>query len=132
MIIGQVLTSNSADPGITYYSPWFPKQGNSATFAVDIIAVGDLDEMTIQAQTKKAEDDDNEGGGTPSVTSVGGAVTVVGTTGNNPATWQAGNNIDGSGFKDLVRFQYVVKQAASPTHLCFVHLRVLNPSWLTD
>jgi len=109
MIIGQTVF------GGTYFSPWFPRRGDAALFAGEVIAAGGAT-LTLGLQTKNSEDADQNNittastGTIASVTGIGAG--VVGT-------------VTGSSLKELVRFAYVA--AGSSTQ--WVHFRVLPPAW---
>lgn len=103
MIIGQTVFSGS------YLSPWFPRQGDSAVFATELLAAGGGTIVTT-VLTKNREDPDTGTlnlGSTNSMTTAG-----VGT-------------VLGTGLRELVRFSYAV--AGSSTN--WVHFRVLPPAW---
>lgn len=125
MIIGHSLVSNSNNPGVTYYSPWFSKLGNSATFVCDIIQFADIAALEITVETKKLEESDD------GASAVGSAASIT-LTANVRTSFERGGGLAAAGFEELVRFKYVVKQAASPSYLGFIHFRMLNPSWLVD
>lgn len=80
-IIGQLL------PKGTFYSPWFPSQGNGAEMTLDIIAInGTNTSLTVTVQTKTSEQSDKATGTNP--TWANSAQTTTGQT-----TWLAGANI---------------------------------------
>ena len=124
MILGATLCSNSST-GCTYYSPWFPRQGNGATFVCEVLQTGDLASLEITVETKNTDQDDS------AAVAVGAAASISLTAGDR-TSFERGNGLAGTGFKELVRLKYVVKQSASPTNLGYVHCRMQNPSWLTD
>jgi len=130
MIIGQSLFSQSTT-GTVYFSPWFPRGGNAATFACEVIAsadtTADIDMFTIQVQTKNAEDSDM------SAVDVGTGASITLGTDEKVTNFEAGGKLSSAtdqGFKELVRFQYTVK--AKTNGRAWVHFRMLNPAWLSN
>ncbi len=53
MIIGTTLLK-----GVTVYTPWFPREGNAATFALDMIGISGAT-VTVSIMHKDYEDDDS-------------------------------------------------------------------------
>ena len=105
MIIGQTVFGFSG----TYYSPWFPRQGDGAVFAAEVIANGSSGSLAFAIETKNKEQADSAG----SIVGVSSYLTSgVGT-------------FSGSGLLELVRFAYRVGAAPSS----WVHFRVLPPAW---
>lgn len=124
MFFGATLFSSS-DTGLVYYSPWVPKQGNSATFVCDMIASAavETDGFTISVQTKANEEDDSA-----AVTL--GSAQAIDITPDTRTPFERGLGIDDAGFKDLVRLKYSLTFNGSG--LSFVHFQILEPSWLSD
>lgn len=111
MIIGQTIFSNGAN---AYFSPWFPRQGDSGVFAGEVIAATGT--LTVGVQTKNRSDTDptaitGAGSGTLGSFSLTSAAPLTGT-------------VPVSAMKELVRFYYVVTGADK-----WVHFRVLPPAW---
>lgn len=130
MILGQLLDGVSATT-TTYYSPWFPRGGNLAKFTCQVFAFDGLsgggEKLQIGVETKNSEESDKDAvlmSGTP----VNITLTILAST-----TWEAGANLSSAnpGFKELVRFKYQIvstSEGAEP----WVHIRVLNPVWLSN
>ena len=126
MPIGQVLLSSDGNTDV-YFSPWFSRGGNKATFVCDLIATAGLDDLSIQVQTKKAEDDDANS------TDVGGTESISLGTINTQIAFQRGETLSGvsQGFEQLVRFKYSLTASSGET-AGWAHFRMLNASWLRD
>lgn len=103
MIIGQTVFSGS------YMSPWFPRQGDSAVFAAELLAAGGAAIVTTVLTKNKADPDTGTLNlGSTNSLSAAGVGTVLGT-----------------GLRELVRFSYAV----AGTSTQWVHFRVLPPAW---
>lgn len=131
MIIGVTLHSQSTT-GKVYFSPWFPRGGNSATFACEVIAcadtTNDIDTFSIQVQTKNAEDSDLD-----AVDLLGSPQSITLGTDENITNFQAGAKLSDTvnqGMKALVRFKYIVKSKVNGR--AWVHFRMLNPAWRSN
>ena len=109
MIIGVTIHN-----GLTAYSPWFPRQGNAATFAMEVIGISGAT-LTVTVHTKNTEDADNSG----TQAATGGSFSAVTTAPQQPVK----RNYD---LKELVRFQYVVTGSNAYD---WVHFRMLPPAW---
>ena len=109
MIIGQTIFMGSY-----FVSPWFPRKGDAAMFAAEVLAAGGAT-LTFGVQTKNSEDVDTA----PSAASTG---TIVSSSAIGAG---AIGTIAASGLKELVRFAYVV----GGTTAQWVHFRVLPPAW---
>ena len=70
MIIGETLFAK--DSGSTYYSPWFPRQGNRARFTCNYLTGNSVSSLSISVETKSSEemdaDADTAEGGTQTIT----------------------------------------------------------------
>lgn len=99
MIIGQTVFAG------TYYSPWFPRRGDAAVFAGEVIAA--TGSMMLNVEHKNSEDADSAAAvlGSAIISSGVGTVSVT-------------------GMKELVRFKYFVGTSGN-----WVHFRVLPPAW---
>ena len=106
MIIGQTIFKSAT----SYYSPWFPRQGDAATFAAQSVAISATGTLKVVIETKNLEDVD-----TAAVAL--GTITLSTTT---PGTVRV------SGLKELVRFRYDMTGSASTD---WSHFRVLPPAW---
>jgi len=125
MIIGQTLVAQNESPANVYFSPWFPRGGNMATFTCDVIAVSasaDITSFAVEVETKNAEDGDNDADSL-----IGGGGHTITLTAGTPTTFSAGQPLDSAsqGFKQLVRFRYELTAKASTT--AYIHFRMLNP-----
>lgn len=113
MIIGQTIFAG------TFFSPWFPRQGDAAVFSGEVIAFNGASTLSIFVQTKNLEETDTQAGTLTSGSMVWDATSIaVKTTGG-------GTPVAASGAKELVRFKYVLSAASG----YWAHLRVLPPAW---
>lgn len=114
MLIGQSVLAPTG--GATYYSPWFPRQGNECTAVIEVMrASGTLSSFTCQVQTKTNEDPDS------SAVNVGAAFNVAWLTTASKTT-----NEPRSGFKELVRYKFVVAGSGATR---WIHFRSNTPLW---
>lgn len=114
VVIGTTLHFQSAG---TYYSPWFPRQGNAATFALELIAQSAANiGITVTVWTKNQEDKDS------SATQITTSTLEKASVGVASAYFK--------GFKELVRFKYVVKNGTASGD--WATYQMLNPSWETN
>jgi hypothetical protein len=109
VIIGQTVFVGSY-----FVSPWFPRKGDTALFAAEVIAAGG-GTLVFGVQTKNSEDVDV----VPSTASTG---TVAS---SNAMTAGTIGTVTASGLKELVRFAYVVSGTSGE----WTHFRVLPPAW---
>ena len=124
MMLGEALFATNAT--ITY-SPWFESCGDGAVFACEIMAIqreGDpptgnvTAHLEIEVETKSTADDD--------------ASTITLTRQDSGEAW--GDLFVGvitarySGFKDLVRFKYLMILDVQAISLS-AHFRMLPPMW---
>ena len=108
MIIGQTVF------GGTFYSPWFPRQGDSAVFTAE--SINSFGTLTFKMQTKNREQADSA------------ASYVSGASSSIYGTINTGSFIGtamGTALLELVRFEYTIASATSN----WVHFRVLPPAW---
>jgi hypothetical protein len=117
MIIGETLFAEGESA--TYYTPWFPRGGDNAVFAFDIIARSNVSTLTVTAQTKNSEDTDS-GGSVVSATAA--TLSDMGVNKWTAAGW--------TGCLELVRFKITL--TASENQVGLVHLRPLAPTWVTN
>lgn len=114
MIIGQTILASDAG-ATTVYSPWFPRDGNSATFVLDVLVSWDS-AVDVTVQTKNSQEAD------PGTPASGGTISITG-------TGRAENrNYD---FKEWVRFKYEVNVVPGKTE-GFAHCRMREPAWETN
>ena len=102
------------DTGDTVFSPWFPRQGDSAIFTLDVVDIDGgaaANQITVQVFTKNSED-----AGSGSQT--GSDITRDGTEGAGQAGAEYGS------LKELVRYKFSV--TGTGTRVLF---RMLPPSW---
>lgn len=129
MIIGQLL--DGALGTSTYYSPWFPRAGNLAVFACEVVQTDGSPSFKITVETKDSESSDKDSG---TVVPQGGANNVITATANVITTFSVGAPLDSTannGFLQLVRFKYTLSTAVEGSRP-WVHFRMLNPIWLTN
>jgi hypothetical protein len=131
MLIGVTIQSDSTG-GDIYFSPWFPRGGNSAVFACEMIAcadtTNDIDTFTVQVQTKNAEDSDMD-----AVDLLVSPQSIGLGTDEGVTSFSAGAKLSDTGnqgMKALVRFKYMVKAKADGR--AWVHFRMLNPAWRSN
>jgi hypothetical protein len=134
MFIGQTLATENYDDGggvtartATVYTDWFPRLGNAATFAFEVIFISDPDgsgdstptiKMTIQ--TKNLIDYDG-GSGQSDVGNVTATDVGVGT--------KYGENL-----LELVRlkFEFYDDGGAPSERVMVTTFRALEPAWVTN
>ncbi len=112
MLIGQTVTGPASPAKATYYTPWFPRQGNSLSAVIQVLKSSGAFAMTVQLQTKNQEQSD------ASAALLGSSfnVTTVGTsTSSAPVT----------GALELVRYRLEL----NGTPACWVHFRSNPPIW---
>lgn len=115
MLIGQsVLAAGNEDPGLVYYTPWMPRQGNNFTAVVEVIAVGGSYTLTCALQTKNSEDSD----ASPSAIGSGD------TSASAPTTLTVSNT---GGALELVRYKFTA--ASGTTSATWIHFRSNAPIW---
>ena len=113
VVIGTTLSHQSSG---TYYSPWFPRQGNAATFSLELIAQSSASiGITVTVETKNQDEKDSS------------ADPVTGTLQTDDIGVVS---LRFEGFLELVRFKYVVKGGATLED--WGHFQMLNPSWETN
>ena len=110
MLIGQTIMVNGTAI-TTVFSPWFLRQGNAATFGIEILAASN-GKVTVTVQTKNSEDPD------PGSPATGGTFLQSGVGRNT------GRNHD---LDELVRYKLEVQGLASGDG--FAHFRMLEPIW---
>lgn len=107
---------------MTYYTPWFPRGGDSAVFAFDVTAMTGNATVDVYAQTKNSETPD--GASSPDIVTANTKSCSAGVNEWKPA------GTDWDGCLELIRFKIVVgSNDESPS---MAHLRALNPSWVTN
>ncbi len=108
--------------GTTVYSPWFPRQGDSVTCTLDIVAISGSTNLTVELYTKNSED---EGPGE-------NADDTISITGNSagqatPKTWVGVSGTGAKGPKELVRYKF-----SSASGSGWYLFRMLDPVWFDD
>lgn len=114
MLIGQTVFAPG--PGATYYSPWFPRQGDAFTGVFEVIEAMSPYSLVCEAETKNAEDADS------SATGLTGSVTINGTA------WPELGTINPSAAKELVRFKFTASGDGEST-AAWIHFRSNAPIW---
>ena len=130
MIIGQTMFSDQEGAALTFYSPWFPSNGNYASFVLDLLTISNAGKVVVEVQSKNSEDDDRlveDAGYNFAWTS-----SAFSTAGLHPFT--AGKSLAVTsqtdyGLLELVRFKFTVTSDNSAQGL--VNARVLSPSFQT-
>lgn len=113
MIIGQTVVMGSNN----YYSPWFPRQGDSAVFSVQLFATGPsfAGSLNVFMETKNNDQADSAAG-----TATNGTFSMSGTTPGVFGTALV------SSLSELVRFKFVPNGTTAGTYM---HFRILPPAW---
>ena len=130
MILGQLLNGTPSTTTV-FFSPWFPRGGNLAKFTCEVFASeglgGGSEFFRISVQTKNTEDSDKA-----SITPQGGGAQNMTLTALALTTWEvgAGPSSANTGFLELVRFKYELVNTTGGEP--WVHLRILNPVWLSN
>jgi hypothetical protein len=109
----QYIITKSKQPGITIYSPWFPRRGDRIRYTIDIVdAIGA--QITVKLFHKDTED---AGDGTDTTSAIGPTSTI----GRSGVEFTRG-------LLELVRYQFVVTSDETnvPGYICF---RMLPPVW---
>lgn len=125
MIIGQTLHALNGSPATTtYYTPWFSRGGNLLGVAADIIQFEDIDTFIVVVETKNSEQDDK-------------AASALKTENITPSIgihkFKAGVVLSSGdpGVLELVRYRFDLSVTSSETD-GWIHVRMLNPTWLTN
>lgn len=132
MILGQLLDGGKSRTA-TYFSPWFPRGGNLATFTCQVFDSAGLsgtDKFQITVQTKNREDSDNSA----SVPAGGGTNVIAMTPVLSETTFQVGGDFSSAvnaGFLELVRFKYELANSTGAVDP-WVHFRMLPPNWSSN
>lgn len=113
MLIGQTIATSSTG-GETYFTPWFPRQGNDCVSVVEVIALGLNAQLVVTMQSKNSEDTD-------ATIANNGDITVTSAKADSFACTNA---------KELCRYR-VQLQLTTGSTTSFCHFRMLSPSWET-
>jgi hypothetical protein len=72
MLIGQTLfVPGAGTPGVRYYGPWMPRQGDACTAAIQVLGQsGGGWSLLLEVQTKNQEDPDSVAGALPNTVTV--------------------------------------------------------------
>jgi hypothetical protein len=111
MIIGQTVF------GGTFYSPWFPRQGDSGVFTAE--SINSLGTLTFKIQTKNKDQAD-----TAAAYASAASSNIFGTV----STGSFLGTVMGTMLLELVRFEYTISSSTNN----WVHFRVLPPAWRTN
>ncbi len=105
--------------GCTVYSPWFPRQADSARFSLEVVARSGAT-VTVSVFTKLAE----EGGDGVNSDSDGSPTSIVGSAvGRTTTEWLSAGTI---ALLDLVRYKFTV---TGTNNYDWVLFRMLPPAW---
>lgn len=135
MIIGECIiaaTDTLQETYTVYYSPWFPRGGNAATFVCEVIATTNIAEFLIDVQTKNSEQSDNEQDTFSPANGASNSITLTSNTATKFTVGAALNSTASNGILELVRFRYQIIADEGFSGRGFAHFRMLNPSWLTN
>jgi hypothetical protein len=119
MHIGNILHGKGTGVGVTVYTPWFPRGGDNARFAYEIIDDTSSDSDTnfvVDVFTKKSED---SGDGA----SIGAALSSWATVPSGSRFREATAT---GGMQDLVRFEIQIIGEETPAWYLY---RFLTPVW---
>lgn len=110
-LIGQTVLGDDNLPAATYYSPWFPRQSDAATFFLQTLFVSTNGQVIVTIQNKNETDADSSA-----------------TTAATFSTASSVGTIEkaASSLKELIRFKYAVS-ASSGT--AWLHIRMMPPMW---
>lgn len=112
MLIGQSILAPGGDVTIDYYSPWYSRAADAATFLVEVLlASGGTWGLDVLVQHKKSEDADSAATTAATFTTI----TAVGTSSKSA-----------SGLKELVRYKYSLTADSSAE---WIHFRANPPIW---
>lgn len=117
MFDAQLLFPGAAGAALSFYSPWFPRQGDNLRVTVDVVQRVSS-QLTVRVFTKNRED---TGDGTDA--DVGTSI-VASATGRSTAEWTSGT----AGLKEMVRYKYTV-QSTGTGATDWVLFRMLTPVW---
>ncbi len=110
--IGTTLCATGATPTVFYYGPWFPRQGDAATFVCETV-FANSPTAKVYIETKNSADADPSAGGTElAVSNTAGASSYVRVT----------------ALKELVRYRYSIAGTVDK----WIHCRMLEPCWETN
>jgi hypothetical protein len=112
VIEAQYLFTDVADPGESFYSPWFSKGADNAEFTLDIDQINGVT-LAIDVLTKSSE-------------TTGDSGSSIGTLGAQSSTGQ--KKFTGTAANELVRYKFTVTATTEET-LGYVLFRMLAPSW---
>ncbi len=119
MLLGQTLAARQGANSVAY-TPWYPRQGDSATSSFEVIAISDDTKIEFDVETKNSEDADS------SATGIGSTTSIIDSGSHDAASLR-------DGFKELFRYKVTLTAdtgAGSGIDL-YCHFRILNPSWKT-
>lgn len=110
-LIGQTVVGDDSLPAATYYSPWFSRLADAATFLLQLLHVSTNGQVIVSIEHKNLADPDS-------------AATTAATfsTASAVGTFEKA----ASGLKELIRFKYAVSASSGSA---WIHQRVLSPIW---
>ncbi|MHC5063706.1 MAG: hypothetical protein ACYTG5_07015 [Planctomycetota bacterium] len=112
MIIGESVVTETI-----FYTLWFERQGDAATFMVDNIAFMANAQADVEVENKNKDEADSS-----AVTATGGTFTTISSTGVH--TKRA------TSLLELVRLKVEVTDSAEGDS--WMHLRIVEPAWETN
>ncbi|MFO1052760.1 MAG: hypothetical protein U1F36_11145 [Planctomycetota bacterium] len=110
-LIGQTMLGDDNLPAATYYSPWFPRQSDAATFFLQTLFVSTNGQVIVTIQHKNQTDPDS-------------AATTAGTFSTASSVGTIEKAV--SGLQELIRFKYAV---AATSGTAWLHTRMMPPMW---
>ena len=128
MILGQTIFTGSDGSTEDYYTPWFPANGNYATFVLEILNITQNTSVVIETQTKNSEQDDQWGSDANQSWAGGTTWTTVGMHTFNAGKTLGATGTTNYGLLELVRFKISVSAGGSQG---LANVRMLAPSFQT-
>ncbi|MGE0143188.1 MAG: hypothetical protein AB7I19_14270 [Planctomycetota bacterium] len=110
-LIGQSVVGDDQLPSATYYSPWFSRAADAATFFLQLMHVSTNGQVLVTIEHKNIADADSSA-------STAGTFSLASSVGTIAKAV--------SGLKELVRIKYAV---AASSGSAWLHLRMLPPMW---
>jgi hypothetical protein len=110
-LIGQSVVGDDNLPAAVYYSPWFSRGSDAATFFLQLLHVSTNGQVIVTIEHKNLADPDSAA----STAATFSTASAVGTF-----------DKAASGLKELIRFKYSVSATSGSAWL---HLRALPPIW---
>ena len=111
MLIGQTVLAPNGGATATYFTPWWPRQGDALTAVIEVLKASGAFTMVCAVETKNQEQSD------ASAATLGSTFNITSTT-PTPATR--------SGCLELVRYKFTLSGDSASQG---VHFRSNAPQW---